>query len=157
MRFDTHYMFDGEKVTETTDEHEWIEWRISKPPTRVAYEKRGDVEVSTVFLCIDHSDVYGPSPILFETMVFGGEHHLKTERYQTVVQAREGHARMVNYVFGRPCTGEWFSGSGGQCVYNKCSNRATYANADGTVYRCGECYANMGEREDDWQKLTGSR
>lgn len=53
-----------------------------------------DVEVSTVFLGLDHQFGLGP-PLLFETMVFGGEHHGDMDRYTTWEEAEEGHKRMV--------------------------------------------------------------
>lgn len=52
------------------------------------------VLVSTVFLGIDHS-FHGGSPIIFETMIFGGEHDEMQDRYATVEAAREGHADAV--------------------------------------------------------------
>jgi hypothetical protein len=39
---------------------------------RVAFDKVGNSEISTVFLGLDHSFGRG-APLLFETMVFGGE------------------------------------------------------------------------------------
>ena len=57
------------------------------------------VLISTVFLGIDHnlSDVTS-TPILFETMVFGGELDRETNRYVSRIQAVDGHAAMVNCV-----------------------------------------------------------
>lgn len=46
--------------------------------------------VSTVFLSLDHNWGDGP-PILFETMIFGGEHDGYQERYRTWEEAEEGH------------------------------------------------------------------
>jgi|SRR5688572_6003576 len=54
-------------------------------------------EVSTVFLGLNHN--YGDeAPILFETMVFGGEYDLFCERYRTYVGAEAGHERAVKMV-----------------------------------------------------------
>jgi hypothetical protein len=61
---------------------------------RIAKDTIGDVEVSTIFLGIDHSFGSGP-PLLFETMVFGGELDDEQERYSTEAQALAGHAAMV--------------------------------------------------------------
>jgi hypothetical protein len=57
----------------------------------------GDVRVSTVFLGIDHSFDDG-SPLLFETMVFGGELDQEQERYYTWEEAEAGHVRWVEMV-----------------------------------------------------------
>lgn len=57
----------------------------------------GNAEVSTVFLGIDHGFGRG-EPILFETMIFGGEHNGYQERYCTWKEAEEGHKRAVELV-----------------------------------------------------------
>ena len=64
---------------------------------RVAKDKIGDTEVSTVFLCIDHSFGAGP-PILFETMVFGGPLDQEMKRYSTYEEAEKGHKEMCERV-----------------------------------------------------------
>ena len=54
----------------------------------------GDVplEVSTVWIGINHNFSGEGPPLIFETMVFGSEGDLYCERYATEEQAREGHA-----------------------------------------------------------------
>jgi hypothetical protein len=64
---------------------------------RVAKDKIGDVEVSTVFLGVDHSFGSG-RPLLFETMVFGGELDEEQVRYSTEAEALAGHSAMVAQV-----------------------------------------------------------
>lgn len=51
----------------------------------------GGVQVSTVFLGLDHSWGHGP-PLLWETMIFGGEHDDYQDRYSTYDDAVAGHA-----------------------------------------------------------------
>lgn len=62
---------------------------------RVARDVIADVEVSTVFLGIDHG--WDGIPLWFETMTFGpvGEH---CWRYTTWDEAERGHAAMVRQV-----------------------------------------------------------
>ncbi len=55
------------------------------------------IKISTVFLGIDHQYGRGP-PILYETMVFGGQHDEYTERYPTRKEATSGHERIVKMV-----------------------------------------------------------
>jgi hypothetical protein len=55
------------------------------------------VQVSTVFLGLDHSFGEGP-PLLFETLVSGGALAGKMDRYTTWEEAEQGHARMVERV-----------------------------------------------------------
>lgn len=54
----------------------------------------GDVKVSTVFLGIDHSFLLEDEPVLFETMVFGGEEDMYCQRYATWDAAAQGHKRV---------------------------------------------------------------
>lgn len=50
------------------------------------------VEVSTVFLGLDHSFGQGP-PLLWETMIFGGPHNQYQDRYSTYDEAMAGHEK----------------------------------------------------------------
>jgi hypothetical protein len=52
----------------------------------------GEVQVSTVFLGLDHNFGFGRKPLLFETMIFGGKHDQYQERYSTYKEAEKGHA-----------------------------------------------------------------
>lgn len=49
-----------------------------------------DCRVSTVFLGLDHAFGDGP-PVLWETMIFGGEHDGYQRRYTTREAALDGH------------------------------------------------------------------
>lgn len=77
----------GEYPTrDTTNESEW----------RVGNDMIGDIQVSTVFLSLDHRSVMDVGePIVFETMIFGGEHDEYQERYRTWDEAEEGHKRAL--------------------------------------------------------------
>ena len=54
--------------------------------------------VSTVFLGIDHSWLGGP-PILFETMIFGGQFDEVQKRYCTMEEAIDGHAKLMEHLY----------------------------------------------------------
>ena len=57
------------------------------------------VEVSTVFLALDHSFSNGAhEPLVFETMVFGGDLDGEVERCCTYAQAKNMHTRWVRRV-----------------------------------------------------------
>jgi hypothetical protein len=58
-----------------------------------------DIEVSTVFLGINHDFRYR-TPVLFETMIFGGEYDRMQWRYTTIKKARQGHRNAVALVRG---------------------------------------------------------
>ena len=66
---------------------------------RVAKDIIDDTEISTVWLGMDHSFGDGP-PIIFETMIFGGEHDDFCERYVTEEEALDGHVRAIALVHG---------------------------------------------------------
>lgn len=74
-----------------------LEWDITK--RRVLETTVGDAWVSTVFLQSDHAFRDGP-PILFETLVFGGDHADHMQRYSTWDEAVAGHAEVVKLVRG---------------------------------------------------------
>lgn len=62
---------------------------------RVAKDVVGGAEVSTVFLGLDHRMFGDGPPLLFETMIFGGECDELQRRYETWDEAEHGHARIV--------------------------------------------------------------
>ena len=77
---------------------QYVEW-IEKNPERKAVKQEyvGDVRISTVFLGLDHawdSDI----PVLWETMIFGGEHDQYMDRYTSYEEALEGHQTALNLV-----------------------------------------------------------
>lgn len=65
----------------------------------VKQEEIGGVRISTVFLGIDHQFGDGP-PILFETMIFGGEHDQYQDRCSTWKQAEDMHEKACAMVRG---------------------------------------------------------
>jgi hypothetical protein len=88
------WKLDGHTPVPATDK-EGVLLFGSKDERRVASTHVGEVWVSTVFLSYDHNlPGFGP-PILFETMVFGGEHDQEMDRYETWEQAEAGHAEWV--------------------------------------------------------------
>lgn len=66
---------------------------------KIGFDEEGDVSVSTVWLGLDHQYGDGP-PLIFETMIFGGEHDQYQERYSTKEEAIAGHKRACALAFG---------------------------------------------------------
>lgn len=62
-------------------------------PTRIGYDEIGDTHVSTVWLGLNHNWAGGP-PLIFESMIFGGDHDGWQDRYTTKEQAVAGHRRI---------------------------------------------------------------
>lgn len=90
----TNYILDGHKVMPASDTLEWARW-FEKSSRKVAQTDVDGVNVSTVFLGIDHRFGGQGPPIVFETMVFGGPLDQEQERYTTWDEAEQGHAAMV--------------------------------------------------------------
>ena len=87
---------DGVPVPES-DLLAWAKWLENDDNKRVAVTEVGEARISTVFLGLDHSFGTG-APVLFETMVFGGELDQHQQRYYTLEEAMIGHERIVAVV-----------------------------------------------------------
>ena len=96
-----YYVLDGKNVIGTNDMMRWVKMmEDSKSGNRIVQKTNlNRVDVSTVFLGLDHNFGAGP-PLLFETMIFGGPNDGYQERYETWEQAEAGHAKAVK-VAGR--------------------------------------------------------
>ncbi len=77
--------------------YEFIENKTGDESNIVKRDYIGEVCISTVFLGLNHNWAEG-TPILFETMIFGGEHANYQERYSTWEEAEIGHQKAVNLV-----------------------------------------------------------
>ena len=89
-----YYRVDGSEMTMK----EWAtgradgDWERAQRQTTI-----GDVEISTVWLGLDHQYGDGP-PLIFETMVFGGGLDQQQWRYSTLDAAHAGHDEVVEKV-----------------------------------------------------------
>lgn len=90
-----YYILDGHQPIKT-NLATWAKW-IETTKKYVVDELVGGVQISTVFVGLDHSFGRG-SPLFFETMVFGGPLDGEQERYMTWEEAEIGHKRMVERV-----------------------------------------------------------
>ncbi len=95
---DYYYDYDGNAV----GLEEWsklIEEKHSNPEGRwrIGKDRIGESEVSTVWLGLNHNYGAGP-PLIFETLVFGGELADEMDRYSTEREAQLGHKLMVQRV-----------------------------------------------------------
>ena len=74
------------------------QWSVLHNPEyiRVAKTQVRDMEVSTVWLGIDHSFFADSAPIIFETMIFGGDRDQHCWRYSTEAEALDGHEYVVS-------------------------------------------------------------
>lgn len=83
----------GDAVAEP-DLMKWGAW-METAERHLALDKLPNgAKVSTVFLGLDHSFDEGV-PILWETMIFGGQHDQEQWRYATRDEALKGHKKAV--------------------------------------------------------------
>lgn len=90
------YILNGHRPIPCDDLLKWAQW-FETADRHVADDDVNGVRVSTVFLGADHRFGFG-SPLLFETMVFGGSLDGAQCRYTSWRVAGLGHKRMMERV-----------------------------------------------------------
>lgn len=96
----TYYILVGQTPV-PCDVHEWAQWLEHNQEARRVNNTTllGLVQVSTVFLGLDHGWGMSPRPVLFETMAFwDGESGDEQERCCTWREAEKQHEAMVREV-----------------------------------------------------------
>ena len=79
----------------------WAKWFEGADRVVERTKVSDDVEVSTIFLGLDHG--YGlDEPLLFETMIFGGSLDGTQDRYTTREAAKNGHQFYVEQARNAP-------------------------------------------------------
>ena len=91
-----YYTRDGIPTDMTEWSRDYANKRVARTKIADAADPSREVDVSTVYLGIDHSFGAGP-PLIFESMAFAKHdpEEERCERYSTEQEAREGHTRMV--------------------------------------------------------------
>jgi len=94
-----HYILSGHEVIEVPLDR-WAKW-FETADRRVAKDVVDDIEISTVFLGLDHG--WNGELLLFETMVFGKDREEQgCYRYKTWDEAYIGHKiTMIGILGGR--------------------------------------------------------
>lgn len=87
------YILDGHAPVPEPDANKWGRW-FETADRKVALDHVGFVDVSTVFLGLNHG-FHGGVPLLFETMIFGGPLADSCWRYATWDEAVAGHERAL--------------------------------------------------------------
>jgi hypothetical protein len=90
------YILEGHETREVKNLIEWAV-QIEGMNRGVAEDTIGGARISTIFLGLNHALENG-KPLLFETMVFGGQFDQEMERYSTWEEAEAGHKIMVERV-----------------------------------------------------------
>lgn len=93
IRLSCYYDHDGKAIS-------FKKWsRLFEGERSVALDKVEDSEISTVWLGLDYSFGFG-SPLIYETMIFGGTHDGEQWGYATRKEAEEGHRQAVKLCRG---------------------------------------------------------
>lgn len=94
-----HYILQG-KLAVPASLMEWAMWLDTCKDRHVAEDQIGDRWVSTVFMGLDHNFFGDGPPLLFETMIFGGDadEEYGQWRYSTWEEAAAGHAEVCAQV-----------------------------------------------------------
>lgn len=101
LRINMNYILDGKTPVEVGKTPGgivvWAQW-FDKADRTVKETMIGGTRISTVFLGIDHNFSFDGDPILFETMVFGGELDQEQKRCCTWEEAEMMHEKMCDRV-----------------------------------------------------------
>jgi hypothetical protein len=105
---DKYILDDNNNPVPVADLRTYYAWKESFPKEQqtgiglqLAGNARGEISDSTVFLGSDHRHG-GSKPVLWETMVFGGEHNEWGERYTSHAAALAGHKLACQKFLGNP-------------------------------------------------------
>ncbi len=96
MSTDRYILVNGKPVEEP-DLMRWGQW-MKFGDRIVSQDTIEEVKVSTVFLGLSHNFGEKGDPILWETMIFGGEHDQYMERYSSKGAALIGHNKALAMV-----------------------------------------------------------
>lgn len=94
------YILTADRTPIPATHEEFVLWE--KDNSRVVAKSylADGVEVSTVFLGLNHSFFFGTPPLIFETMIFGGQYRGYTTRCSTWLEALGQHKAAVLLVKG---------------------------------------------------------
>lgn len=90
-----YYRLEGKQPVPCSRDEAW-EFRRARGIVRVGLDEFEGVAVSTVFLRMDEGDE-GP-PLVFETLIQGGDMGGEIYHYSTWAEAEKGHAAAVHRV-----------------------------------------------------------
>lgn len=99
------YILDGHTPMPIENFRLWANWMAEarrRDLLQVAVAHLDEILVSTVFLGLDHRFSDDGPPLLFETMIFGGEHDQYQARCSTWDEAEAMHSAALRLLAGMP-------------------------------------------------------
>jgi len=112
-----NYIPDGHTPIRVPDLLTWAAWFETADRTVKKTSISDGADVSTVFLGLDHQFGDGP-PLLFETLIFGGDRDGDMWRYSTWEEAEAGHDAVVDELTGQEKKVEKFEDLLGKVLAN---------------------------------------
>ena len=94
-----YYILKGKEPVQVYDLVEWAKWSEYADKTVKRTVLPDGVIISTVFTGIDSSVSNALPPMIFETMIDGGEHDMYQKRYSTWEEAEWSHGDAIRLVF----------------------------------------------------------
>lgn len=94
----TYILDENHNPVPEPDTLKWAAWFEDVENRIVEQDIIDGVQISTVFLGLDHGPNDQGPPVLWETMIFGGSHHEYQCRYTSHEEALCGHAAAVRLV-----------------------------------------------------------
>lgn len=80
-------------------EEEWTAtFNTNSLQDEISFDKVGNVEITTVWLGLDHQLLPAGPPLIFETMIFGGKLDGYQLRYSSESDAIQGHKTIVELI-----------------------------------------------------------
>lgn len=95
------YILEGNTPVKCDDLIKWGDWMSDFSSRVVAKDSKSGIDISTVFLGVDYSYEGGP-PLLFETMIFGGDNDQELWRCSTWDEAIVQHIRALELIEDTP-------------------------------------------------------
>jgi len=93
------YVLEGKTPVPVDDIHEWaMKFETCDRQIKLSELPSGET-ISTVFLGVDSNFLFGTQPLLFETMIFGGEYDHWQQKYATWEEAEAGHEEAIQMIF----------------------------------------------------------
>ena len=94
------YILDENNIPVVANISAYVDWEEAYPEKRCLRQQHiGNIFISTVFLGLDHAHG-SKTPLLWETMIFEGEHDQYQERYSNYEAALRGHDEAIKLVIG---------------------------------------------------------
>jgi hypothetical protein len=94
-----HYILKGKEPVQVFDLLEWAKWCEHADKTVKRTVLPDGVIISTLFTGTDSNVSNALPPMVFETMIEGGEHDMYQKRYSTWEEAEKGHEEAIRLVF----------------------------------------------------------